>query len=187
MICSRAQYRAITRDFASADADVDEALARAQSRCEELTERLWEKAERTETLEVRTGGYVYPKAYPVESVSVPDNAVVSDGQTGIYVGISAGLAWDSVTGAPAVRTTSVTSVGGYEDDEMPAEIVEAVAELAQYKLNPPTGIGIPAGATSIGGAGQSVAGRRLGGAGALPPTVKDSFFRWRHVAARMFG
>jgi hypothetical protein len=176
-ICSLSEYRSITRDFASTDEDISEALARAQKICEERTERVWERAVRTETLPVVTGGYVYPSSYPVTGVVVPENAPVDGAQ------IKVTASWFS----PEPATVDVTYVGGYLDEEIPTAIKEAVAELAHYKLHPPTNVGIPAGATDVSTNGQRVMGRRLAGASGVPAHIADTFKAWRHVQARSFG
>jgi len=184
-ICSPDQYRAITGDQISSDDAVMAALDRAQRDCEDYTERQWELIERTETLEVHTGGYVYPSAYPIQSVSAPAQATIEGSQ--ISLGGQATQSFASLLGVSTSPYAEVTYVGGYADADMPNKITEAVAELAEYKLNPPTSVGIPAGATSVTTSGQGVSGHRLAGASGIPGHVKDVFFRWRHVEARSIG
>lgn len=189
MIVDWATYKLVTGDRFSAEADVVTALQRAQDRAEEITERLFEKIERTESLQVDETGQVWPKAYPVESVSLPTTATVGD--TGQSIKTS-GTTWvDALaTIVPSLQVDRprvlVTYVGGYDEvTKPPTGLVDGVCELAHRYLNPADTTTVPAGTKSIGSRGQSVSGSRMGGAASVPPELRDALRQFRHVAARL--
>lgn len=189
MIVDWTTYKLVTGDRFSAEADAVAALQRAQSRAEEITERVFDKGERTESLQVDESGQVWPKAYPIESVSVPTTATVGDTGQSITTG---GSSWvDALaTIVPALRAERprvlVTYVGGYDETTpAPTGLVDGICELAHRYLNPADTATVPAGAKSLGSRGQSVSGSRLGGAASVPPELRDALRQFRHVAARM--
>src|SRR4051812_36827124 len=75
MITDWATYKAVTGDVFTSQAQAEACLARAQRTIESRTGRLFDQAERTESLPV-SDGKVWPSAYPLVSVSVPDTASV---------------------------------------------------------------------------------------------------------------
>jgi hypothetical protein len=190
MIVDEATYRLVTGDRFSVSADVLAALARAQSRAEELTERTFDKAEYTESLPVDQGGYVWPSAYPVASVSLPVGATVGDGAISIKANVTS---WqDAVSDLlPAVTVTAarpralVTYIGGYDaTTKAPTGLADAICELAHRYLNPADMSTIPAGAASISATGQSASGGKLGGAASIPPALKQDIHRFDHISKR---
>ena len=81
---------------------------------------------------------------------------------------------------------AVTYTGGYDSGTpAPVGLVDAICELAHRYLNPADMSTTPAGATSLGAGGQSVAGRRLGGAASLPPALRAEFLKFRHISGRL--
>lgn len=138
MICTRAEYRTITGDTTTADAAVDDALAGAQRDLEEQTDRFFESATRTESLLLDKEGYVYPRALPITSVSVPSQVEV-DGNR-VLIGSLLNISQTIDT-----RVT-VTYVGGYTAP-LPVRLVQLVARMAYRDLhfNPSQ----PSGATSV--------------------------------------
>jgi hypothetical protein len=189
MIVDWVAYTDITGDTFTAQAKAERNLARAQSRIEEITGRQFDKEERTESLSV-VDGLVWPLAYPVESVSLPTGATVRDDQLSIVIGTTIwqdALA-DILPGYPAQAARPrvlVTSVGGYDAlTPPPTGLVDVICELASRYNNPADTTTIPAGATSVGTAGQSVSGR-LGGAASIPPTLMTEIKKFRHITARM--
>lgn len=137
-ICTVAQYRAIIGDTTTADATVQAALDDAQVYLQEESDREFELAERTEFLVVDHLGYVYPRALPLEAVTVPTNSTV-DGSR-VLVGSLLNLAIN-----PSERIV-ITYTGGYAPDAFPIKLIRLVARLAEYFL--PTVSDLPRGITS---------------------------------------
>lgn len=189
MIVDWATYKLVTGDRFSTQVDAEAALARAQQRAEEVTGRAFDKAEYTESLQVDEAGRVWPKAYPVASVSVPGTATVGD--TGQFI-TTGGTTWvDALaTIVPSLQVewprVLVTYVGGYDDTtKAPTGLVDGICELAHRYLNPADTTTVPAGAKSLGASGQSVAGGRLGGAASIPPELRDALRQFAHIGARL--
>lgn len=174
-ICSRAQYRNLTNDLASFDGDVDEALANAQATLEFETDRLFEQATRTEVLRVDVDGYVYPKALPIVSVSVPANTTI-DGDR-VLAGVS------SLTVLLTANSDiSLTYVGGYTAANMPKSLIKLVARMAYAELffeSP-----FPKGATRVKVGDVEYAGENLG---ADPDSrLARDIRRWRREPMEMY-
>lgn len=179
MICSVLNYQRITGDSASDPAAVTTALQEAQRTIEDRTDRFFEQVSRTETLPVREGGRLYPRGLPLVSVTSPSGASI-DGQA--IVGASGSwLDPDLALNPPVGRTarSAVTYVGGYAPEEMPTEIVAAVAELAYLALHPVLLVGVPAGVTSISFGSQSYSGASLGGVAQLPAHIRGLIRLWQ--------
>lgn len=194
MIVDVAAYRQVTGDAFPADAVVLTNLARAQSRVERRTGRLFDKVERTESLPVRDG-LVWPTAYPIASVSLPATAVVTDDKLAIKLNVTN---WQddpalvSLTDGATPAYYAVTYVGGftpattsYLAGEAPVELVDIICELAQRYAMPANTAAVPAGATSLSVNGQSVSGGRLGGSSSIPPALATSIRRFNHITQRM--
>jgi hypothetical protein len=190
MIVDWATYKLVTGDRFSAEADVLVALARAQSKAEEITERKFDAGERTEPLSVDEGGNVWPAAYPIASVSLPTTATVADDAKSIKTGTTS---WQDAVSAllpsaasAAVRPRElVTYVGGYASvSEAPTGLTDAICELAHRYLNPADMSTVPAGATSISATGQSVSGGKLGGAASIPPALRQELHKYDHINKR---
>lgn len=189
MIVDWATYKIVTGDTFSSQADAEAALARAQRKAEEITERLFDKAERTETLPADDQGKVWPKAYPIASVSVPAAAVIADDGLSI---LAAGTTWmDALaTIVPTLRIDRprylVTYIGGYDNTTpAPTGLQDAICELAHRYRNPADTTTLPAGARAVAATGQSASGGRLGGSGQVPPELRDTIRQFRHVTARL--
>ncbi len=191
MIADWATYKLVTGDTFSSQADAEAALARAQSKAEEITGRLFDKAERTETLPVDDRGKVWPSAYPIAAVSLPTGATITD--DGLSILTSSNVWWQGLStvlplpGVLAERPrAAVTYTGGY-DGTTPAPIglVDAICELAHRYRNPADMSTVPAGATSLGASGQSVSGPRLGGSASVPPALRAAILKFQHISGRL--
>jgi hypothetical protein len=191
MIVDWATYKLVTGDRFSAEADVVAALARAQSKAEERTGRHFDLLERTESLAVDEGGFVWPSAYPVTGVSLPTTATVGDDGMSIKTGT---VSWqDAVSDLlPAVVSRAgrprvlVTYTGGYATPaDVPTGLTDAISELAQRYLNPADTSTIPAGATAVGATGQNISGGKLGGAASIPPALRQELDRFEHISKRL--
>lgn len=156
------RYRALTRDTASDDIDVEEAIVDAQDLLEEYLGRPLETAERTEELAPDRGGMIWPAATPITE---------AEGWT--IDGL--GLVGTSVA-FPDVVTTSVTYTGGwarpdYGEEEAPEGVpvlptcLQRDLALAAYRLLHPTIAtlaGVPTGASSVSLGDASISGEGLG-------------------------
>lgn len=193
MIVDEAMYRDVTGDTFTDQDKVLRMLARAQSRAEEITERKFDKIERTETVIVESDGLSWPAAYPVESVSVPSTATVSDDKISIRTGQATWI--DALSGlfpygVDADRpVAAITYVGGWGAPvdgvgEAPTELTDAICELAHRYCEPANTTTVPAGATSLGSRGQSVSGGRLGGSSSIPGPLRATIRKFLHVHAR---
>jgi len=188
MIVDWATYKIVTGDTFSSQVDAEAALLRAQRKAEEITERLFDKAERTESLTVDEQGKSWPKAYPVATVSVPDGTEIGDNGMSIHTG---GSGWQDalatiVPGWTAERPRVLTTYTGGYDGTTPAPtgLQDAICELAHRYRNPADTTTIAAGARAVGASGQSMSGGRLGGSGQVPPELRDTIRQYRHPAAR---
>lgn len=189
MIVDWATYKRVTGDTFSAEADAVAALTRAQERAEEVTGRLFDRGERTETLAADDQGKVWPSAYPIaDPVASPSGAVVAD--DGLSIKVAGSTAWWQGLPAGVILAErpryAVTYTGGYDGTiKAPTGLVDAICELAHRYLNPADTTTTPAGATSLGAGGQSVAGRRLGGSASLPPALRAELLKYQHIARRL--
>jgi hypothetical protein len=189
VIADWATYKLVTGDRFSEEADVLGALARAQSRVEEITGRLFDKVERTESLPVDSEGLAWPSAYPVAAVTAPAGAAVSDDSLAIkttttsWVDAIAAVIPGLVADRPRVL---VTYTGGYDGTTPPPTgLTDAICELASRYLEPADTRTMPAGATSLGSRGQNVSGGRLGGSSSIPPALMTEIKKFRHIKARL--
>lgn len=185
MIVSWATYKAITGDTVTTQATAEANLVRAQQRVEDRTERKFDREERTEPLQV-IDGKVWPKAYPVASVSLPDTATVS--ADGLSIAVSSPNYLDTCAGlgiSAERAVVLVTYVGGYATGEAPSDLVDIICEIAERYAMPAKTVGVPAGATAVGVNGQSYSGPVLGGSSALTPSLKNQIDRYKHIAARL--
>lgn len=186
MITDWVTYKNVTGDTFTAQATVEANLLRAQSRVEGRTGRLFDLAERTESLPVHDGK-VWPSAYPVASVSLPATATVTDDKLSINVLTTS---WQDDPALVAFSETAdppynlITYVGGYAAGAAPVELVDIVCEIAQRYGQPANTAGLPAGASSVSAGGQSYAGATLGGASALPPHLKQAIRAFDHPNKR---
>lgn len=187
MIVSWATYKAITGDTVTPQATAEANLVRAQQRVEDRAERKFDREERTESLQV-IDGKVWPKAYPIASVSLPDGATVSPDARSIavsspnYLDTCARLGILTAADRAVVLTTYV---GGYATDEVPSDLVDIICEIAERYAMPAKTVGVPAGATAVGVNGQSYSGPVLGGSSALTPSLKNQIDRYKHIASRL--
>lgn len=172
-ICSRERYREITGDITSEDSVVDAELAYAQQDLEERTDRLYESATRTESLLLDREGYVYPKALPVVSVSIPTQSAVDGNRVliGSLVNIS----------NSADTRVSVTYVGGYAEGAFPIGLVELVAAMAYQRLHRITDL--PLGVTSVKVGDVAYSGKNLRDVNA--DYIKKGIRSWVHPARRL--
>jgi hypothetical protein len=144
------EYRYVTLDSTSTDGAVSGALAVAVELAEQITDRQFVQAERTERLRPDAWGRVWPSATPIVSVSSPANTRV-DGAA-VFTGWSSllfpdrtlvGLSW-------ADPTVEVTYTGGWTADTLPADLRRVLCELAFDLLHPDeTLTGVPVGATTV--------------------------------------
>lgn len=197
MIATWADYTAVTRDTVTPQADAEAALARAQARAEELCERLFDAASRTETLVPDADGLLWPKAYPVTAVASPATATVTPDGLAVDTGSAPfadlfedewGFPPSALPGQPsATQPVTLSYTGGYAPGTAPASLVESVCELASRYLAPADTRGVPAGVTSVtlgGDASQSYSGRALGGSSGIPASLRQQILRHKHVQAR---
>lgn len=174
-IATLADYRDLVDDTFSTPEDVTAALARAEGVVVRRTERHWVQAQYTERLRLYQDGLVYPSDTPIVSVSDPAGATI----TGNAIG-SGSWTWPTANLEPDFFSTnplplvSVTYVGGYLPGTFPEELVAVQCEIALLKLNPPSMVGVPAGAQQIRTStrGQGFSGVRMGGSSALPPSIR---------------
>jgi hypothetical protein len=189
VIATVADYRNVTGEAFPPDPTVLVNLQRAQSRVEDLTERLLDTAVRTESVEVRDGK-AYPKAYPVTAVTTPATSVPSP--DGKYIVTNTTNWQDQISqmlGASDVLADPVfvlfTYTGGYAAGQAPVGLVEAICELAQRYGQPANTAAVPAGVNSVGLGNQSYSGGTLGGSSKIPPALKADIRRYRHIVSRM--
>lgn len=182
MIVDWATYKDVTGDTFTAQSKAEAMLARAQARIEDLTERKFDLLERTESLPAMDGK-VWPRAYPVASVSLPTTATVSADGLSIIV---ATPSWAGLSSFTVDRQFQlITYIGGLTALTVPVGLLDAICELAQRYCQPANTAGVPAGVTSVSVNGQSYSGGVLGGAASIPPALRAEINRYRHVRARM--
>jgi hypothetical protein len=195
VIVDETMYRDVTGDTFTDQTKVLRMLARAQARAEEVTERKFDKVERTETLTIEADGLSWPSAYPVVSVSIPSTAVISDDAISIRTGQAT---WASALAAlyvvspviAAAASVLVTYVGGWDAPvagvgTAPTGLTDAICELAHRYCEPANTTTVPAGATSAGNRGQSVSGGRLGGSSSIPGPLRATLRGYLHAHARL--
>lgn len=139
MLVTYARYLAITGDAATDAADVEAALAEAQTLLEETLRRPLESAERTERLPV-LDGRVYPSATPITDGG--DLTVEGYALTGASPSTVLGTLTDS-------DHATVTYTGGYTADNVPSCIERDIAWAAHSIVRPALASGVPVGATSV--------------------------------------
>lgn len=166
-----ASYRAFTNDLISDIADVIAALEDALSYVEKEAARKFKNDTYTETLPIHRNGRVYPTAVPIGSV-IPVGATFDS--TSIDVGPTTAFNLFST----GVHTTSVTYVGGYEQNGVPVPLGKLISRIAYQQLHPTT-LNVPAGATSVSVGDVSVSGGRLGGLLAVDPGITREIRRWK--------
>lgn len=202
MIATVADYRLVTGDTVTLDADVTVALGRAQVRAEELCERQFDLSARTETAPIDKDGHIWPLAYPITAVTVPAGSTIADDGLSILspsAVTSTGFAdlFEDVWGFPVdqlpgshftpARTVLTSYTGGYAPGTAPQGLVDAICELASRYAAPADTRGVPAGVTSVttgGAATQSFSGRALGGSSSIPASLRVAIRAYRHVQAR---
>lgn len=202
MIATVADYRLVTGDTVTLDADVTVALGRAQVRAEELCERQFDLSARTETAPIDKDGHIWPLAYPITAVTVPAGSTIADDGLSILspgAVTSTGFAdlFEDVWGFPVdqlpgshftpARTVPTSYTGGYAPGTAPQGLVDGICELASRYVVPADTRGVPAGVTSVttgGAATQSFSGRALGGSSGIPASLRAAIRAYRHVQAR---
>jgi hypothetical protein len=155
------RYLQVTKDSASDNADVTQALADAQQYVQDRTKRVLPYGTWKETCYVYSDGKVYPSATPLDSVVEPQAESSIQG-AGIWVGW-----WNpypAVVGYNGgINTTSfppqadITYTGGYQPDgttdgptpPLPYELVRAICWIAWRSLYPAVLPNVPAGANSV--------------------------------------
>lgn len=174
-IATLADYRDLVSDTFSSPEDIAVALGRAEQIVVRRTERHWVLGAYTEKLRLYPDGLVYPSDTPLVSVSDPAGATINGNAigSGSWTWPTVNLEPDFFSGNP-VPLVSTTYVGGYAPGLFPEELVAVQCEIALFKLNPPSMIGVPVGAQQIKTStkGQGFAGVRMGGASALPPSIR---------------
>lgn len=188
MIVDYETYKQVTGDVFTAQSAVEQNLVRAQARAERITGRQFDKVQRTESLGMRDG-LMWPRAYPVESVSLPSGATVSEDAVSIKLTSTNWLSDPTLVPFLAANQSTpyytVTYLGGFGPGEAPIDLVDAICELAQRYGLPANTAAIPAGATSVSVNGQAFSGAKLGGAATVPPALMAEFRKFTHVSARM--
>lgn len=182
-ICTPAQYRKHTGDAVNYDGDVVDSLAAAQQDLERLTDRKFEKIERTETLPV-LNGQVWPSAYPLFSVSAPVDAQAHQ----VSISVAAQDAWSgwgqqwAAVPSPQVTTQDVTYIGGF--DPMPTELQRIVAAMALELMVPLTPAAEPTAVTA-----EDIDGRLQPALVLTEVTYSAAILRkirpWRHIRSRL--
>lgn len=185
MICSTATYRHLMKDDASLDEDIYEALTEAQKVVERKTNRefnLRDEAgliiERQETCKIHRNWLVYPRATPVVKVLEPTSARIHGNAISGTI-ISTSTPWWRFPWTYLVSTVKYN--GGYEPEDMPVEIVRAVAEMAHayltrhiIKESTP-----PLGATAMHVGDVSVSLNPDWSVALMPPHINGLLREWR--------
>lgn len=156
------QYRRQTGDITTSDDDAASAIAEAQEMVEDFLCRPLELMERTEVCEIAQSGFVYPVATPIDSVSVPTDTQIIDGQYittqgDDYPDPSGFQAWEDRRYMPSHRTprTSITYVGGWTSDTLPATLRRAICDLIGALTAPQSAMVSGASSVSLGDASIS--------------------------------
>jgi hypothetical protein len=186
VIVSWATYKDVTGDTATTEAIAVARLARAQKRAEDVTGRQFDLVERTESVPI-IDGKVWPSAYPIASVSVPDTATVDDDKlsitTGVTTPVDSDLLWTCTTDdRPHLL---VTYIGGYTADTAPVTLAEIICEIAHRYSIPANTVGVPGGTTSVRVGNQGYSGGPIGGSSALPQAIRNQLIKYLHIRARM--
>lgn len=175
MLITVERYRAITGDTTTAASAVSARVEEAEELLADELGRALAYGTHTETLWPDHEGTLWPSVVPIESAG--DYTVVGYGLTGVF-----GAATDS--------PTSVTYVGGWTVDTLPATIARDLAYAAQ-SLAPPDAGGIatqiPTGAISVRLGDVAITygpDGAPGPAGARAVTWSRATLRWRHRTAR---
>lgn len=148
-IVTLAEYRTITKDTVTPDADATGAITEAQELVEAYLKRPLDAAVRTEQCLVYPKNRLYPLATPIASVTSPGGGSIVNGEyiRGVAV-IPALLEWDETS--PGFNYVSVTYTGGYTSITAPRPLKRAVAELAcAIAQSSIPGGQYPVGATSV--------------------------------------
>lgn len=175
MIITVGEYRELTGDRASADADASAAIVRATRRFEHATERSFELATRTETVFIGRSGFALPSAIPVTAVTTPGATLQLNGLVGGLVPIN------------GTRFATLDYTGGLAPEDIPQEVKDAVAELAARYCLPVQTAGVPAGMTNVSVDSQAYSGSVVGGSASLTPSMKYLVAKWKHPNARPDG
>lgn len=151
-----------------------EQLYSAQRAVEAYLGRGLAKIERTERCRVYRDRRVYPKCTPL--VSVTDGYVI-DGAAiyGAGIGVFDALGRPDMTVAPYA---SVTYTGGWDADELPQPIEDALAAETLARMSYGAGQ-VPAGATSITNGDVSVTFAAPQGGSGISPTTAAALAGWR--------
>lgn len=179
MITSVDNFRKIMKDDMTLDDEIYAALIEAQKIVERKTNRNFELRNedgeiiiRSEILKKYANGRVYPSATPIQTVTFPSNGT-SHGNAISGSTISAWYPYE----------TRVEYTGGYEVDDMPVEIVRAVAEIASVLVKSTIAsefTSAPVGATSIHVGDVSFTGKNLGTrAVVVPDHIEALLYTWR--------
>lgn len=168
MLLTETYYRAITGDTTTPTGAFASAASAAQDLAEDALGRIGmlEAGERTETLELFEGGYLYPTATPL--LSVPDYSTIGD----VVYGATADLdTWLGILGAVAPVTVELTYTGGISTDTAPEYLLRDLAAATYAILHPPdldATSAIPANATgaAVGDVSLSFGPEGAGGSSA---------------------
>lgn len=156
-VVSAARYRIVTLDTTSTDSQVTARIETAEALVSEWLRRPLEREERTEKVRVLPDGRSYPKATPIDSVSVPTGGLVEDTAT-LHAVTPDSFPWFDEPYQPYGHPRStITYIGGWlgRDDpaaddttRLPATVERYISMLA-CALAGPGESGYPAGATSV--------------------------------------
>lgn len=168
MLLTESFYRAITSDTASAPEAFATAASSAQDLLEDALDRVGqlEQAERTETLELGPGGWLWPTCTPV--ISASDGwQVIDNGLRGGSIDLGSFVA---LLGTELPTDVTVTYVGGWTAATLPGYARHDLAWVTFALLHPPdtaTLTAVPAGANAASVGDVSVSW----GAGGNPGTA----------------
>jgi hypothetical protein len=193
MIATLKDYRRITKDMTSYDGDILIELTAAQNYVEDFTERKFESATRAETLYQYSDGKVYPSATPIISVDTPVDATIIGNaiSTFVYAFPDPIINWHSMytisnvysLSRPERPTIDVVYTGGYEEGQIPEDIIRIVCKIANLSLNTSL-IQVPAGATSIKTGDVQILGKDLGDTIDVPASIIRTLRAWRRQEPR---
>lgn len=177
-------YRRITLDTTSTDAAITGALTEAQTLVEEYLQRKLTSQQRTETLLLDRSGRVHPSAVPIASVTSPAGATIDrfaissvdpDESPSLFF-------WsEPPTWGSWLPRATVTYVGGFTADTLPATIARRIAVEAWAILHPADLSAVAVGATSVSVGDASVTFGPGGAPGELSPVTKATLRRYRRV------
>ena len=181
-VVTHSQYRQITRDYETSEADVSANLDIVEAIVEDYLKRPLAAVQRTEECLVYAGSRLYPLATPILSVSSPAAAVI---HRELYLTGVTPLA-DFLIEESSLEPdyVTVTYVGGWTSLTIPDAMARMIARLAQQLERATVSSSqFPVGATSLSLGDASISfASPTGGAGELDtllPGATAALRKWR--------